>query len=93
MKKVTDSKLRILRTAIENFTSNNQHNYSVLVLADFLGADAEHTRINQIIDEHERIGHMPYELIQERSTISKKLFEQLGVEYGEKTRHIIESAF
>lgn len=93
MKKVTDSKLRILRTAIENFTSNNQHNYSVLVLADFLNADVEHTRMNEIIDEHERIGHMPYELIQERSSISEKLFFYLETEYDEKTTHIIKSAF
>ena len=93
MKKASDSKLRILRTAIEKFTSKNQHNYSVLALADFLAADVERTRMNEIIEEHERIGHLPYELIQERSEISEKLFFYLASEYDEKTRHIIESAF
>jgi len=90
---ITDSKLRILKLAIENFTSNNQHNYSVLVLADFLNAGEEHVRLNEIIDQHEKLGHMPYELIQERTNIREKLIEQVSEDYGAKAAHIINSAF
>jgi len=92
-KLISDSKLRVLKSAIEKFTDHNEHTYSVLVLADFMGSGQAHIRLNEILKEHDRLGHMPYELIQERTKIREKLIEQVSEDYGPKAGHIINSAF
>lgn len=63
---------RALYDALEDW---NHHGLTALLSAIIAKDYAAVVRLGEIIAEHERIGHMPYELCQERYQISNPLYK------------------
>lgn len=82
-----------LAKKIGGLTQNNNHNESVLELAKFLKDEEAIDKIQAIKVKHMQIGHMPYELIEERMAINKSLLNQLKLTHGKEARDKIYSKF
>jgi len=75
--------------AIAQLTDNNDHNGSILAGLKMLGNDSQVkdliNRMEVIISKHNKLGHMPPELMGGRSAIMKKMMnlakKRMGVKF------------
>lgn len=78
---------------VGRLTQNNDHNESVMELAKFLNEQDAIDKMESIIKRHERLGHMPYELIQERMRIMGELMKKVELTYGYEIKKKLYSKF
>ncbi len=62
-----------IRKEIDELEDDNNHTESMLVLARYLGDVEAALKFEVIIDLHNLIGHMPYELSNERYGVYVKM--------------------
>ena len=85
--------IEILRETISAYTDINYHTKSVLTLAKFLKDDKAIKELKQIEKEHNRIGHLPYELMTKRREIFYRLMDDLRIKHGQEVHDKLNSAF
>ena len=70
----TDKKIK----AIAGLVDNNDHSGAILVGLNLLGTDSLvkglTKKLEKIMDEHDKLGHLPQGLINDRTAIMKKMF-------------------
>ena len=88
----TDKKIR----AIAQLTGNNDHNGSMLVGLSMLGNDKLIKdlvkKMEVIMDKHDKLGHMPQGLVNDRMEIMKKMMSVAKKRMGDKYK-AFHSAF
>lgn len=74
--------------AIAQLTDNNDHNGSMLVGLSMLGNDKLIKdlvkRMEVIMDKHDKLGHMPQGLMNDRMSIMKDMFKIAKKRMGDK---------
>jgi hypothetical protein len=85
-----------VKKAIENKTAwktynkwedRNLHSMNVVLLAYAVGDEKDQQQAYDILQQHEKIGYMPQDLLRERDEISKRLFPAFQV-YAAKEENI-----
>ena len=85
--------LNRLAKKIGKLTDNNNHNQSVLELAQFLKDEEAIEKMNGIKAKHLKAGSMDYAWISERNEIRVALLQQMLLRYGKDAMNKISSNF
>ena len=85
--------VEVLVNKIAELTDDNDHNGSVMVLAEFLKAQRSIKIMKAIKELHNLYGHMPSQLIELRSYELKELLKQVTQKYGEEIADKVKGAF
>jgi hypothetical protein len=85
--------IQLLQKVIAVLISDNQENYAVLLLTDFLQDDKCNTDIKEIIDRHAIQKYMSDDMIAKRNAIKQRLFDTLKSNYSEAEYDLIRKSF
>lgn len=75
-----------LRRAVSrasSYTDSNYHNYSLRVFSRLFKYDDLTSDLDQLIREHERLGHMSGDMMERRTRIYRELLDRVGRDYGD----------
>jgi hypothetical protein len=90
---LSEIKLNRLYQKIYDYTQQNYHTHSVLILADFLELDGYKEEIYNIEVKADILGFMPMDLLELRNSYKKSCLKIFRVMYGNKSAKKIASAY
>ena len=70
-------------------TNENSHNRVLCEVARFFRRDYWKKQMEEIIKEHESLGHMPWSLIEKRSAIQDELLDYIKHHHGERIYYAV----